>query len=160
MKVIYSVLKKEEHENIENKFISNNFPWFYSAHQSSTDNNSYLFHHFYSNNQITSNFYYLILPIIEIIKPVSLINIRANLVINRNKVIKSAYHYDKFNNNALDHQTLIYYVNTNNGYTEFENKNKVNCIANSMIIFKANNKHRGCSQTDSDYKSVININFK
>ena len=159
MKVITSVLNEQEHKNIEKTFISQNFPWYYNPSQTSIDKHSYLFHNFYADHQINSNYYNLILPILKNINPIALINIRANLIINRNQVIKCAYHYDKLNNNALDHKTLIYYVNTNNGYTEFENGNKVNCFANSMVIFKANNKHRGCSQTDSDYKIIININY-
>ena len=48
-------------------------------------------------------------------------------------------------------------MNTNNGYTIFEDGAKVESVANRMITFPANVKHKGTSC--SDEKTRVNINF-
>ena len=53
-----------------------------------------------------------------------------------------------------------YYVNTNNGYTEFEsNGMKVDSVENRLIIFDSNEKHRAVTTTDTPRRSVINFNY-
>ena len=55
--------------------------------------------------------------------------------------------------------TSIFYMNTNNGYTIFENGTKVESVANRMITFPANIKHTGTSCTDEKTRVVINFNY-
>ena len=55
--------------------------------------------------------------------------------------------------------TGIYYVNTCNGYTEFEDGTIVNSVENRFVSFPAMTKHRGVSQTDTKARIVINFNY-
>ena len=55
--------------------------------------------------------------------------------------------------------TAIYYLNTNNGFTKFENGDKVNSVANRMVIFDSNLKHTGTSCTDAHARMLINFNY-
>ena len=55
--------------------------------------------------------------------------------------------------------TAILYINTNNGYTEFENGEKVESVANRVVMFPSNTKHRGITQTDEQTRILINFNF-
>ena len=55
--------------------------------------------------------------------------------------------------------TSIFYVNTNNGYTKFEDGTKVESVANRMITFPSNMKHTGTSCTDEKKRIVINFNY-
>jgi len=55
--------------------------------------------------------------------------------------------------------TAILYMNTNNGYTKFEDGTKVESVANRMITFPANMKHSGTSCTDEKTRVVINFNY-
>ena len=51
-------------------------------------------------------------------------------------------------------------MNTNNGYTLFEDGTKVDSIANRMVVFDGNTKHTGSTHTDDDrFRFVLNINF-
>ena len=56
-------------------------------------------------------------------------------------------------------KTSIFYVNTNNGYTLFEDGTKVESVANRMLTFPTNMKHTGTSCTDSQTRIVINFNY-
>ena len=59
-----------------------------------------------------------------------------------------------------DYKTLLFYLDTNDGYTEFENGEKVNTVKNRALIFDAHLYHQTVTQTDSLFRRNININFK
>ena len=58
------------------------------------------------------------------------------------------------------HITLVYSVNTNNGYTEFQDGTIIPSIANQLLIFDGNMEHRSVSQTDIKNRMNLNINLK
>lgn len=154
-----NIYSQEELKQLQYLF-TKQLPWYFSEHQVlDKDTNYYFFHHFFSNGRIESPFFEVLDPILKILKPYAIINIRANLVTNRFKPIYSAFHTDKFNNEKLHHRTSIFYVNTSNGFTEFKNGDKIMCEENKMISFDANQEHRGCSQTDTAHRIVINLNY-
>ena len=55
--------------------------------------------------------------------------------------------------------TAIFYVNTNNGYTKFEDETIVESVANRVVTFPANMKHTGTSCTDEKTRVIINFNY-
>ena len=65
------------------------------------------------------------------------------------------YHHD-----YDDMKTAVFYINTNNGYTEFENGVRVNSVANRVCIFDSNLRHRGTTHTEGDnQRIVVNFNY-
>ena len=56
--------------------------------------------------------------------------------------------------------TLLLYLEDSNGYTNFYNGDKVESKKNRAVIFPADILHETVSQTDTFYRSNININFK
>jgi len=58
----------------------------------------------------------------------------------------------------LKHYTAIFYVNSNNGYTELMSGKTVDSIENRLFVFDANEVHTGTTSTD-DHRIVINYNF-
>ena len=65
------------------------------------------------------------------------------------------YHSDY----GFDCETAIFYVNTNNGWTQFEDGTKVNSVANRLVTFPSHMKHVGFSCTDQEVRVVINLNY-
>jgi hypothetical protein len=59
----------------------------------------------------------------------------------------------------VPYKTGILYLNTNNGYTLFEDGTKVESVANRFVIFDGNMKHCALSQTDTTERFVLNINW-
>ncbi len=156
MNIYKNIIDKNEANQIENFFLSWDFPWYYQKNTTTKINNSYMFHSFYNNNQINSKDFNLIKPIVEKLKPKNILNIRANLCLRR--PMKCKWHCDEWTKD-LKHKTAIYYVNTNNGATEFKDK-KIKCVKNTIVVFDANNKHRALLQTDTDARMVINFNYE
>ena len=154
-------LKENDLTLVKEEILSNRFPWFFSPTQtaSTPKDSSFFFHCFYRDNRINSNFFNLIEPFLKILNPHSLINVRANCSLNRIKS-NSNFHTDDLNSKNLTHKTAIFYLNTNNGYTEFEkDKEKIKSIENRLVIFPSQLSHRAVGQTDKDRRIVINFNF-
>jgi len=158
MKIINNALGKPEAVEIKNVLISNMFPWFIHKGIVYKNENNYQFAHiFYHENKINSNFFEKITsPILKVLNPISIIKIKANLLPKDKKIIEYGMHIDFINKNS---KTAIYYVNTNNGYTRFENNKKITSEENKLVIFNSNIKHAGTTCTDSDYRIVINFNY-
>ena len=70
--------------------------------------------------------------------------------------MRSGFHIDFHYEHS---RTAIFYVNTNNGYTEFEDGTKVESVANRFVSFAGDLLHRGVSQTDTKERVVINFNY-
>ena len=58
-----------------------------------------------------------------------------------------------------DVTTAIFYINTNNGWTNFKNGDKVESVENRLVIFDSNLEHEGVTCTDEDRRVVINFNY-
>ena len=148
-------LKQDVFDLIKNKINSTEFSWFYQHEQVKQDGFFFL-HSLYNHDLSNSMFYeFIITPFKNKIKYQTLINCCVNLLLpDKNK--KSSYHCDIENDKVT---TAIFYVNTNNGYTEFEKGEKIMCKENTLIEFNALNKHRAVCQDDKDRRMVINFNY-
>ena len=65
--------------------------------------------------------------------------------------------YDDDRKNGMT--TSIFYVNTNNGGTKFEDGTFVNSVSNRMVTFDCSIKHAPVSCSDVDRIIVVNINY-
>ena len=91
---------------------------------------------------------------------VNLVRIRLNLNCKFPEPCKYHYHLDMSLGPAAERwTTAILYINTNNGYTEFENGTIVESVANRLVAFPAVWMHRGVSQTDEETRILINFNY-
>ena len=121
------------------------------------------------DGQLTHSFYFemersphmeVLLPILHKVKPLAVFRIKANLQLHGGEAYKSNWHYDFTGDGypVSDMMTAIYYVNSNNGYTEFTDC-KVESVANRMVFFPSNTKHRGVNATNVKARYVINFNY-
>ena len=159
--IFKGILDKEDFEKIKIFFMDINTAWFYQPKmitKSSNEDRGFFSHALFHDNHITSDAYQIMHPILEKLNAGPLINIRANLNIKSDKQYFSEFHNDYTYDEAL---TAIYYLNKNNGYTEFddESKTKVYSEPNKIVVFNCKLKHRMVSQTDVNRRILININF-
>ena len=93
---------------------------------------------------------------IEKINPRALLRIKANLQLKDSKIHEDPLHVD-FDN--IEATTSIFYVNTCNGYTYFEDGSRVNSVENRLVTFPTQTLHGGANCTDLDCRIVINFNY-
>ena len=58
-------------------------------------------------------------------------------------------------------KTAIFYLNSNDGGTEFEHNNQiVNSVSNRMVVFPSYLKHRTIKHKDEEvFRYVLNLNY-
>lgn len=160
MEVQDNFLKYEEYRNLQ-KLISR-LEWKISRCVSENDQkcneneNFQMTHEFYKNYVPQSNYFNSLYDIITKISPSSICRIKANLNPKTSTIIEHGFHIDNPYNNC---KTSIYYVNSNDGYTLFENGKKINSIANRLLTFDSSIKHCGTTCTDVEARIVINFNY-
>ena len=89
------------------------------------------------------------------LKVCSIHRIKANLNLRTSKIIKHGFHRD----GTGSFMVAIYYVNTNDGYTEFEDGTQVESIENRLLVFDSSLKHTGTTCTNAKVRCVINFNY-
>ena len=145
------------------------FPWYYNnfvdyqVNGKDGDVRNFQFTHmFYLNSTPTDDESIIfIIPILRMLTPITLVRVKANLLTRTPKIVENEFHVDVgIAEKKLEQLTTsILYINTNNGYTEFEDGTRVKSVANRMVTFPANMKHRGTSCTDENIRVVINFNY-
>ena len=149
------------------------FPWRYNKRKVRLGEDSlgnYQFTHlFYSFHGMRDGATHTTSPRIDVTKPIldrikflALHKVKANLEPLKKERYYSDWHWDVVGDGDQPCNTMttaIYYVNTCDGYTEFEDGTKVDCVANRLAVFPSNLKHRGVSQQDTKVKCVINLNY-
>ncbi len=113
-----------------------------------------------------------LMPIIQKLDPMAITRIKANMTTrdDRNSFDDTQFHTDAPYCDPVEKggcgkgatmTTAIYYVNTNNGYTLFEDgKKKVDSIANRLVTFPCYERHGAVPFNDnSKNRIVINFNY-
>ena len=102
-------------------------------------------------------------PVMNKIAPLTFSRIKANLITRTPKINEHSFHTDlnliKDEERLKQWTTGILYINTNNGYTFFEDGSKVESVANRYVSFPSNLKHAGTSCSDKKIRVVINFNY-
>jgi len=159
MKIYKNFLNTEEFNPIQETLSSAYFPWYYNEGVvKKNDGHAQLIHTFFDKdkNYINSDYYTLLQPLLQKIKPFTLLRIKANLTLKTESPIEYGFHVD-FPLSKIT--TALFYVNTNNGYTLFENKKKIKSVANTYVEFDSTLSHTGISSTDTLNRLVINFNY-
>jgi hypothetical protein len=160
IKVIDNFLSKDEHLHIKSTLLNLDFPWYYSDWvSSSTDKNEeefYFEHFFYQNFCIASNYFEVIKPILNKLEVKSLIRVKANLYPKvSHELLTNGFHSDQ----KYSHIGAVYYVNTNDGYTGFEDGTKIESIENRIMIFDSSIPHHSTHCTDQKIRLTMNFNY-
>ena len=160
MKVIDDFLQWEDFLKINNLMLSPKFSWFYNSFvddEYGEDGEKYQFTHtFYKQpDGNNSEHIHILNPLFEKLNAQLLVRVKANM--NPRSVDKElgVLHRDV----KYDCNTAIYYVNSNNGYTEFEDGTKVKSVENRVVIFNSNMLHTGRNCTDENVRVLINLNY-
>jgi hypothetical protein len=119
-------------------------------------------HTFYDKHGSQSPYMEQVNCILEPLHMVSIFRIRANLLTRLPNIVQNPFHVDMdimSEEKQKEWTTSIFYVNTNDGFTVFEDGTKVESVANRMLTFPANMKHTGTTCTDQQSRIVINFNY-
>jgi len=107
-------------------------------------------------------------PEFDIIKPIifsrqlevsAIRRIKANITLRTPKIVRHGWHTDGTRDGEQQFMVAIYYVNSNDGFTEFRDGTKVESVANRLVMFPSIMEHTGTTCTNEKLRCVINFNF-
>jgi hypothetical protein len=165
IKIIDNFLLDLEYNRLCNEVFKNQyFPWWYSPTNCGDEvlcqekYNYQFVHLIYYDNQPKSEYYFLIAPFLHHLKIKSLIKAKFNCNPFGDKIVEHGYHIDTIDD-SYNSTTGVYYLNDSDGYTKFETGEKVNSVANRLVLFPSNLRHTGTNCTDVQARYVLNINY-
>ena len=103
-----------------------------------------------------TKFYGCLIPLFDKMNMEVHFRVKINLNPKAHKVFEHGYHIDI----PTPSKTAIFYLNTNDGYTAFETGEKVESVANRLVVFDSHIKHTGTTCTNQKARLVLNINYK
>ena len=157
--IVQNALNDGEFSNLKHIFYGYDIPWSYNDGIVNTENTSdFQFVHLVFDHSKAGYgpMWDSIIPILEKLTPSNVVRIKANLRPRTHEIETSDFHCDVWMPGAL---TAIYYLDTNNGYTEFQDGDKITSVENQLVVFPSNLPHQGTSCTDQNRRIVINFNF-
>ena len=159
MQVIDNFLNAEQYAALEPMVMSDHLDWYWNEGICYDDDGLFQMTHtvFDSSKDLKSPLFFHCKSLLNKLGG-SARRIKANLTTKCHSHVHTGFHTD-FTEDEFIGKTAVYYVNTNNGYTEFKSGVRVNSIANRMVIFDSKYEHAGVTSTDTNRRVVLNINF-
>tara|TARA_B100001175_G_scaffold296927_1_gene286262 strand:+ start:113 stop:649 length:537 start_codon:yes stop_codon:yes gene_type:complete len=174
IKIIDNFLPENEFKILNDNLTDPLFPW-YINQVINDDYNHKLLADPIDNYQFCHHFYYPVSdggspnvcqgincldPIIKRLDCISLARIKANCLPRTSSIIRHGFHIDAITASPKkDFKVSIFYVNTNNGYTEFEDGTRIESISNRLVTFPIHLRHTGTTCTNQSVRIVINFNY-
>jgi len=157
-KIIKNFLDKDKFTKVKNIITDKDFPWYYKSNNEVEA--GYFSHSLFHDNEITSTFNKILTEdIYKKLKPIAVIQARANLLLSSlfyNK--KSKWHTDYNHNNF----TAIYYLNTADGGTEVKDNDEIKFIKaeeNKLLVMKGYTLHRALLSINVEKRYILNFNY-
>jgi hypothetical protein len=158
MKVIDNFLDTKIYINLTKVIMETRFPWNFVNGKTEFQDGDFQFTHLFVDDggKIVSPYYKILFPIMKKLNTEKVYRVKANLTTKKEKNNKSLMHTDTSLENI---KTAVYYCNTNNGSTLFQNGKQINSKANRIVIFDGHQKHCGVDCTNENVRVVINFNY-
>ena len=136
------------------------FPWFFQSNiegldEPETGDLFYLTHAMYDNNHPNSQYYELVIPLLDTIGTRSLIRVKANLYPRTDVLHEHKMHRDM----DYSHSGAILYLNTCDGYTKLNDGTKIESVENRLLKFDPSIEHCSTTTTNDLARFNININY-
>jgi|TARA_Y100000748_G_scaffold240902_1_gene205068 hypothetical protein len=155
IEIIDNFLPEEEFKSIQSFMMGGEFRWFYCKGRTTNDDGSFHMSHIFFQPDVGPNSEHLDMwnTFMNKVEAKKCERIKVNLTFKTTTIELGEYHSD-----YSDMKTATFYINTNNGYTEFESGVRVSSVANRVCIFDSNLKHRGTTHTEGDQQRIV-VNF-
>ena len=162
-KVLDNYLETGYFNFLRNTIFDTNFPWYLGFEGVIRKNDPHfqgkvMVHNFYNFHRPTGHLHSnpdFFDPLLEKLKPNSLIRVKANLYFKTEKIQEFRFHKDF----PFPHKGAILCLNSNNGYTILNDGTKIDSVENRMILFNSSIDHAGSSCSDEGARVNININY-
>ena len=168
IEVYDNFLPTEVFTPIRDYVFSGRMPWYYSPTSVFDGDGCPQFSHgCYVDSEPISDIYNIVKPVFTSICPFAVHRIKFNATPRTPKIKEKPLHLDvsgpkgddgKYTN-VPSYLICVLFFNDNDGYTYFEDGQKVLSKENRAVIFPGNLLHAGTSCTDKDLRVVLNVDY-
>lgn len=151
MKIQDNYLDSENFNKLREVIMGDNFPWYYSDGVVHIGDGRYqLINSFQTGDSLS-----IVAPLLYAMGVTKISRIKANWQSKTDNIIENPFHTD----GDVVCNTSIFYMNTCDGYTKFEDGTKVESVANRAILFDPTLNHCSTNTTNQTRRVNININY-
>tara|TARA_R100000963_G_C4607223_1_gene78858 strand:+ start:50 stop:547 length:498 start_codon:yes stop_codon:yes gene_type:complete len=158
-KIIPNFLKAKDFASLQKIMMATHFPWFYKGElngsSKKSDLDSYFTHSFFIDNNVNSNYFSILAPLIKAVKVKALLRVVGNLYYKTDKIVVHPFHVDF----PFKHKGALLSLNTCNGATFLKNNEKIKSVRNQMLFFDSSEHHASTSTTDQKARFNILFNY-
>ena len=166
--IIDDFLSENDMDNFYETFTYGGFPWtLITKVNDKAGENDFQFAHKYIDNgeEVYATAIEALRPIFRELyhakymnKDTEVYRAKTNLFIKTDTNRGLGFHHD-ITNLGDNYKTIIYYVNSNNGGTRFEDDTFIESVRNRALLFSGKIAHETVTQTDTNFRFNININY-
>ena len=102
---------------------------------------------------------FMMTDILRVVDPAILSRAKLNINYNTETIFEHGYHNDCAKSHMHMFESAVFYLNTNDGYTCFEDGTKIESVENRFVAFDSSLKHSGTTCTNEKSRIVLNINY-
>jgi len=168
MEVIDNFLDDKTFYTIKKKIEDNKFDWYWigEVNPNSDKDKVFCFGKMFIDDDgwKSDDVDFYLMPLMNRLKEhlnystVELYRAKANLFLRNDERLEYGFHHDMLDKGE-NYETLLYFVNDNNGGIEFEDKTFIRQKQNRAVIIKGKKYHQSIGQTDELRRINININY-
>jgi hypothetical protein len=163
VKVIDNLLDKQVFLKLKEFVMSSELPWHFASDSVyKNDGDVQFFHPLYIAPTKSEYFDKVCMPIMQELDGfVTLLRAKMNMSLKKDEVTKKGMHidFDDMKQYYKVMKTSIFYFNTTDGPTYFENGKKVDCVENRLITFPMGTMHCGTYASNAERRIVLNLNW-
>jgi len=155
--IIENALQKQDLDYMQSIYGGYDMPWEYNDGVAAPEDNDFQFVvPVWGTMKMNDMAFNATVGILNILEPEFLLKIKANLRTKTETILEAGMHRDTKVPGSL---TAIFYLNTCDGYTKFEDGDKIDSVENTLIIFPGRLKHAGTNCTNTNRRLVANVNY-
>ena len=161
MEIVDNFLDTGNFNNLKSQMEGLWFPWYWNPRTTAYDNTPQLIHNFMLYDKINSTYLDLLKEskLFEKLGLSYIAKCKANLNYKTTENNIGSFHTDFSGDSMNGITTSIFYINTNNGGTQFSDGTRVKSVANRLVKFDCSQEHASVSCTDEDRRVLINVNY-
>ena len=162
MQVTEDFLQEEYYDHLNEIITSTQFPWMFQKRVANIGedpeedlNHYYFVHSLFFQNKVESPLYDDFLYLFQSLNVQFLHRARVLMFVNQGE----QYVHDRHVDHTTNCKTALIYMNTNDGFTDFETGERVESVKNQLLLFDGSIPHSSSTPTNTKERLLLSVTY-
>ena len=162
MQVTEDFLQEEYYDHLNEIITSTQFPWMFQKRVANIGedpeedlNHYYFVHSLFFQNKVESPLYDDFLYLFQSLNVQFLHRARVLMFVNQGE----QYIHDRHVDHTTNCKTALIYMNTNDGFTDFETGERVESVKNRLLLFDGSIPHSSSTPTNTKERLLLSVTY-